>query len=123
MALLYLLDENLRGGALWHALQRHNALGANPIDVVRVGDPPDLPCGTPDPQVLLWAEQRGRVLVSFDVTTMPGHLAGHLAAGQRSPGVFLILPGHRVHELVDELVLRAHTSPDGFYADRIDFIP
>jgi hypothetical protein len=40
----FVLDEHLRG-PLWRAGQRHNARAEDPIDVVRVGDPPDLPLG------------------------------------------------------------------------------
>ena len=52
MALRYLLDEHLRGGGLWQAIRQHNASGVDVLDVVRVGDPPDLPLGTGDPDVL-----------------------------------------------------------------------
>jgi hypothetical protein len=62
--LRYLLDENLRG-RLWQAIGVHNQTGAYPIDVVRVGDPPDLPLGSLDPDILLWAEREGRILVSL----------------------------------------------------------
>ena len=41
MPLTYLLDEHLRG-PLWRAIQRHNALGTDPLDAVRVGDVEDL---------------------------------------------------------------------------------
>ena len=40
MALGFALDENLRG-LLWRAVVRHNQHGVYPIDVVRVGDPPE----------------------------------------------------------------------------------
>src|SRR5438034_99620 len=43
------------------ALCQHNAVGINPVDVTRVGDPPGLPLGTLDPDLLLWAELHGRV--------------------------------------------------------------
>ena len=52
MDIRFLLDEQLRG-QLWHALTRHNLRGSYPVDVVRVGDPTDLPQGTADPDVLL----------------------------------------------------------------------
>jgi hypothetical protein len=67
MALTYVLDEHLRG-ALWHALRQHNAGGVNVVDVDRVGDPPDLPLGTTDPDLLLWAEREGRVVVTQAAT-------------------------------------------------------
>ena len=42
MPLSFLLDEHLRG-TLWRAIQHHNARGANPLDVVRVGDLDGIP--------------------------------------------------------------------------------
>ncbi len=53
MPLRFLLDENLRGRALWQAIQQHNARGANTLDIVRVGDPPDLPLQSQDSAILL----------------------------------------------------------------------
>ena len=47
MAIRFVLDEHLRG-PLWRAVQRHNARAEDPIDVVRVGDLPDLPLGSDD---------------------------------------------------------------------------
>jgi hypothetical protein len=83
--LRFLLDEHLRG-VLWLAIIRHNAQGGLPIDAVRVGDPPDLPLGSSDPEILRWAEREGRILLTQDVHTMPGFLAQHLQAGNHSPG-------------------------------------
>ena len=91
MALSYLLDENVRGGGLWQALGLHNARGSFPVAVLRVGDPPDLPLGSKDPDILKWCELEDRILVSLDRSTVPRDLALHLQAGGHSPGVFLIL--------------------------------
>jgi hypothetical protein len=66
MALQFALDEHLRGGALWQAIQQHNGLGAYLPDVVRVGDPPDLPLGTIDADILLWTEREDRLFLSLD---------------------------------------------------------
>lgn len=74
MPLRYLLDENLRG-LLWKAILRHNAVGIDVIDAVRVGDHPDLPLGSADPEILLWAEAADRVLVTRDKRTIATHLA------------------------------------------------
>ena len=71
MPLRYVLDEHMRG-LLWSALQGHNRAGIDVIDVVRVGDPVDLPCGTKDPDLLLWAQREGRVVVTWDRGSMPG---------------------------------------------------
>ena len=90
MALRYVLDEQLRG-PVWNAIQSFNQTNVDAIDATRVGDPPDLPCGTSDPDLLLWAAQQKRVVISFDWRTMKKHLAAHLAAGHHSAGLFLVL--------------------------------
>ena len=123
MPLAYLLDEHLRGGGLWQAIQQHNAAGVDPIDAVRVGDPPDLPLGSADPDILLWAERAGHILLSRDVTTMPGYLGAHLQAGHRSPGVFVLRPGRSVRQILAVLLQIAHTGDPLTYQDQITFIP
>jgi hypothetical protein len=121
VALRYLFDENQRG-LLWLALEQHNARGIHLLDVARVGDPPDLPLGSPDPAVLLWAEREGRILVSFDKSTLPSHLAQHLRIGHHSPGLFLVRRGSRIRTLVDFLVLAHLASDAAEWEDRIEYI-
>lgn len=123
MPLAFLLDEHLRGGGLWQAIQQHNALGADPIDTIRVGDSPDLPLGTPDPDILLWAERQGRILISLDNKTLQRHLTLHLQAGHHSPGAFIVRPGCTVLQVLAALVLIAHAGNPLSYRDRIEFIP
>jgi hypothetical protein len=122
MPLRYVLDEHLRG-ALWLALRRHNAVGAYPVDVVRVGDPADLPLGTADPDLLAWAEREQRIVVTRDWKTMPGHLANHLQAGHHSPGVCLLRPGHRLPDLVFALALAAYATDPAEWTDQVKFLP
>jgi hypothetical protein len=56
MALRYVFDENLRG-PLWASFCRANARRPEPIEITRVGDEADLPLGTSDAELLLWAEE------------------------------------------------------------------
>jgi hypothetical protein len=122
MPLRYVLDEHFRG-ILWSAFQHHNAKGIDVVDVVRVGDPVDLPRGTPDPELLLWAEREGRVVVSLDRSTMPGHLAAHLALQHRSPGIFVLRLGHPLPLLVSHLALAAHLYDPDEVRDQIRYLP
>jgi len=122
MELRYVLDEHLRG-PLWRAMRWHNSRGFYPVDVVRVGDPIDLPLGSPDPTILVWAEREERILVTHDPDTMPAHLANHLRAGHHSPGVFMIRPDSRVLQIVAFLVDAAYASDPSEWRDRIEFIP
>jgi len=122
MALRYVLDEHLRG-PLWNALSRHNARGALLVDVVRVGDMPELPLSIADSDLLVWAEDQHRILVTADKRTMPLHLDAHVRAGRTSPGVFLLRPRRSLPQIVDFLVLAAHASEPREWRDRIVFIP
>src|SRR5437588_495520 len=109
MPLRFVLDEHLRG-LLWKAIQHHNATSTFPIDAVRVGDPPDLPLGSADPEILLWAEREGRILISQDRDTMITFFWQHLQAGHHSPGLLLLRSGVSLPDIVFELALIAHAS-------------
>jgi hypothetical protein len=122
MALAFVLDEHLRG-PMWQAVQTHNARGVHLIDVVRVGDPPDLPLGSVDPDILAWAERERRIVVSRDEGTMKTHLAEHLKAGNHSPGVFLIRKGSALADVAFFLAAAAHASDAVDWQDRYMYIP
>jgi hypothetical protein len=66
------------------------------IDIIRVGDAGTPPRGTLDPDLLLAAEAMGRVLITNDRNTMPGHLISHFAAGHHTAGVILLRRGFSI---------------------------
>jgi hypothetical protein len=122
MALRYVLDEQMPR-ALWRAIQQYNAAGVDPLDAVRVGDPSDLPLGSSDRDILLWAEREGRIIVSLDKQTMPGQLAQQLQAGHHSPGIFLVHPWATFPQALAFLVLAAYTSDPADWQDQSVHIP
>jgi Domain of unknown function (DUF5615) len=122
MPIRFLFDENLPG-RLWSAVVKHNAQGIHAINLIQVGEPPDLPLGSQDADILIWAERQDRSLVSHDLSTLPNFLADHLRAGHHSPGIFLNRYGATLREVIDFLVLAAHASEPWGWADRCQFIP
>ncbi len=122
MALSFVLDENLRG-SLWQAIQHHNAFGLYLIDAVRVGDPPDLPLGSSDLDILCWAEREGRLVVSNDRSTMGAFLAQHRQAGSHCRGLLLLRPSAVLSQIVFSLALIAHAGDPLVFEDNIEFIP
>lgn len=118
----FILDEQLRG-QLWTAIRKHNLVNDLKLDVIRVGDAPNLPTGCDDPAVLRWAEESGRILVSLDRATMPDHFDAHLSEGHRSPGVLLIRPRATYSEVIEFLVCAAHASEPQEWQNVIQFIP
>jgi hypothetical protein len=122
MSLRYVLDEHLRG-PLWRAIQWHNRSGVYGLDVVRVGDPVDLPLGIDDRALLAWAEREERILVTEDRDTMAIHLADHIAGGHRSPGIFLVRPQSTLPQIVAFLRDAAYASASAEWENSIAFIP
>lgn len=122
MALVFLLDEHLRG-PLWNAIERHNGGGEYVIDAIRVGDPADLPLGSTDSTILQWAEREGRIVLTEDKHEMPVHLDAHLQAGRHSPGVFTVRLGSLRSELLECLMLVAHVGDATEYRDAVTFVP
>jgi hypothetical protein len=118
----FLVDEHLRG-QLWHALAWHNQRGAYPLGLVRVGDPADLSQGSTDPDILVWAESEGRILVSGDRRTLLGHFTDHLTAGRHSPGLFLLRSLSPLAQIVDFLVAAAYASEASEWSDVWRYIP
>jgi hypothetical protein len=122
MALSFLLDENMPG-QLWHAIQQHNAQGVNVLDVLHKGHSLGPPYSTLDPDLLLWCEANGRVLISSDRNTMPAHFMAHLQAGHHSPGLLLMRPTWTIPAVVDSLVLYDQLCDPQDLVDQIEFIP
>lgn len=122
MPLQFLLDEHLRG-PLWKAIQRHNHQSEYSIDAARVGDSPDLPLGSADPEILLWAERENRIVITLDAKTIPKHLADHLKTGLHSPGVFIIRQVTSLAQVVSFLEAVAHASEAHEWRDNLTYVP
>lgn len=63
-----------------------------------------IPDGAPDLDVLRVAAEAGRVLVSRDVGTMPGHFADFIQQ-QKSPGLLLIPSQRPIGNVIEGLLL------------------
>lgn len=102
----------------WNAANPHETL-----DVVVVGEPPDLPNSSPDPDILIWAERDGRIVLTVDYSTMPVHLTDHLAAGRHSPGVLCVRRGSSMDSVIESLVIVAYAGRPDDLADTLAYIP
>ena len=83
MSLRFLADENLDGDLLRALLRRRPDL-----DIVRVQDVGL--AGADDAAVPAWAAANGRVLLTHDVNTVPGHAYARIRAGQPLAGVVAV---------------------------------
>jgi hypothetical protein len=85
------------------------------------GNAPDK--GTQDHDLLLWAEQQGYSLLTRDRSTMPTHIANHLAGGHHTWGVFLLRENQNWQKIAESLILVWAASQAEEWRDRIQWIP
>jgi hypothetical protein len=93
------------------------------LDICHVGIDPAPQKGTPDPELLLFAEKEGRTFVTRDKRTMPGHLADHHRAGHHTWGVFMLIPGHPTIKYAEDLVLIWSSCEPINLVDWSDYLP
>ena len=110
MPLKLLLDENLRHASLLTALEAQRGQTAYPLDIARVGDPACPPLGCDDDEIIRWAAEQDRILLSLDARTLGPALASRLAAGSHSPGIVLLRNDQTVAAILELLQLIAHVS-------------
>jgi len=118
MRIRFLLDEHVN-----KAIQRKIRRMFLEIDVLAIGDTDAPPKGTSDPDILVWIEENGYILVSENRRTIPIHIAEHFALGRHFPGVFWIRPGSTVNAVVEELYLIWSASDAEEYRNNTLFIP
>jgi len=114
----FLLDEHID-----HVIQRQLRRLDSQVDVLVIGDPDAPPIGTPDPDILLWIEATGYILVTENRSTIPMHLSDHYADGRHIPGVLWIRPATPIGRVIEELYMIWYTSTADEYVDRALFIP
>jgi len=79
--------------------------------------------GQEDPDVLEFAANQGRVLVSHDTSTMPVHFSARLRSGLTSPGIFLVRQRFAVGQIVEALLLVWSASSPADWAGQIHYLP
>ena len=100
-------DENFSGTLLDALLTRIPEL-----DIVRVQD--TALYGAPDPAVLEWAANEGRILLTHDVNTMVKDAYSRVHSGLIMPGVILVATGTSIGEALEhlEIMIGAGTARD-----------
>ena len=78
--------------------------------------------GRPDPEVLALAAEMGRVLVTHDAKTMPGHFARFIQTAT-SPGVLLVPQHLPIATVVEELILLWYATEVSEWTNRIAWLP
>lgn len=79
--------------------------------------------GQSDPEVLAWAAEEARVLLTHDVTTMTRHALERVARGEPMPGVIAVHQRLSIGDVLDDLLLVASCSLETDWVDRVGFLP
>lgn len=91
-----LIDHDLDQDILRGLLRRVPDLDAVTAHEVGISE-------APDPDLLAWAAEAGRVLVTHDRRTMPAHASARLAAGEDIAGVIIVSRKMPLGAAIDEL--------------------
>jgi len=93
-----LADENFNGDIV-----RGLRLRLADFDIVRVQDVGL--AGAEDPDILQWAAENGRILLTHDRATMPDFAYERVAAGDAMPGVFVLNDRFPIGQAIEEILL------------------
>ena len=109
-------DENVNSALIRGVLRRNPSL-----DLVRVQDVGLR--GADDASVLAWAAREGRVLITYDIKTVPPAAYARIAQDQPMPGVIAIPATVPLGTVIDDLVLLAVATEPGEWKDKIEYLP
>jgi predicted nuclease of predicted toxin-antitoxin system len=112
----FLADENIDPDLVLGLRRR-----VDDIDVLRVQDVGLRTVG--DPEILQWAADQGRILISHDLKTIPGFAGERLVAGLPMPGVILLRSSLSIAQGIDEIASIAGASDAGEWNNQIAYLP
>jgi predicted nuclease of predicted toxin-antitoxin system len=111
-----LSDQNFNNDIVRGLLLRRPGL-----DIVRVQD-----VGlaeAEDPDVLAWAAEARRIVLTHDRTTFPDFAYDRVTAGEPMPGVFVVNDRMPVGRAIDELLMVDDCSEPGEWEGRVLYLP
>jgi hypothetical protein len=109
-------DNDLRGSIRTGVLRREPSIDFRSAYSAKLD-------GLPDPEVLRLAAAQGRILISHDENSMPGHFGDFLTGGRSSPGVLIVPQGAPVGRVIESIVLIWIASEADEWIDRIFWLP
>lgn len=79
--------------------------------------------GAPDPKILAWAAEQGRVLLTHDAKTMPIHAGERLHAGLRMAGLIVVPELSQIGVAIETLLLIVDECEEGDLEGNIRRLP
>ncbi|MEX0938715.1 MAG: DUF5615 family PIN-like protein [Pirellulales bacterium] len=111
-----LADENFNGD-----IGRGLLLRRPDLDIVRVQDVGL--AGADDPEVLAWAAENNRIVLTHDRATMADYAYVRVAAGEGMAGVFILNDRFPVGESIEEILLMVACSEQAEWKGRAVHLP
>ena len=115
MKVLYQADNDLRKAIVRGAVRREPRMNFRSAQAARLD-------GIPDPEVLAFAADEGRILVSHDFQTMPEHFR-RFTQRRRSAGVLLVRQDLPLGEAIETLLLIWEASEAYEWVNRLCLVP
>lgn len=76
-----------------------------------------------DPQLLTWAAQEGRIVITHDRKTMPTHAADLMGQGENIAGLFVVPRSMPLHHMIEDLELMVTCSENEEWVNVIRYLP
>jgi predicted nuclease of predicted toxin-antitoxin system len=111
-----LADENFNGDIVRGLLLRQPDL-----DLVRVQDVGLI--AADDPDILAWAAENNRILLTHDRATMPDFAYERASAGQDMAGIFILNDRFPVGQAIEEILLLIACSEQAEWSGRAVHLP
>ncbi|HEV3137853.1 MAG TPA: DUF5615 family PIN-like protein [Pirellulales bacterium] len=111
-----LSDENFNGDIVRGLLLRKPDL-----DILRVQDVGL--SGADDPDVLAWAAENGRIVLTHDRATMSDYAYERVAAGENMAGVFILNDRFPVGSAIEEILLTNECTEQAEWSGRVVHLP
>jgi hypothetical protein len=111
-----LSDENFNGDIV-RGLIRARA----DLDLIRVQDVGLMQ--TPDPVILQWAANDGRLLLSHDVSTVPPAAYQRVRDEKPMPGVLIVPDRMPIGQAIEEILFLCTDAEPGEWKDQVLFLP
>ncbi len=79
--------------------------------------------GHKDPQILAWAAEAGRIVLTNDRRTMLGFAIQRVAAGLPMPGLFVMRPRTSIQDAIEAVTMVALASDQANWDKQIEWLP
>jgi hypothetical protein len=112
----FLVDEDFDNDILRGVLRKMPHM-----DVVRVQDVGL--SGRDDPDVLEWAADAGRAVLTHDIRTMKRHAYARVTAGERMPGLFAVSQSMAIGQAIEKILLIAECSRGEEWEGQVRHLP